>query len=151
MHRLIEKHINEFFRDITGFGGIWFYLLFLLFGFLVFGADFVLSPFVVLVVIYAVAVFVRVFYFKDRPFHELHRNFFERIDASSFPSIHAARATALAYFISGVFSNATWLAVVVAFFVCVSRIYLRKHYLVDVIGGIILGALAAFTITNFLV
>lgn len=69
---------------------------------------------------------------------------------SSFPSDHAALFVALAtgvYFISkrlGVFALIYALVVI-----CLPRIYLGIHYLSDIIGGAILGAITIFMLFNY--
>lgn len=148
MHSLFEKHINEFFRDITSIGGLWLYLILILFTFLTAGQLPAVQLLTALIAIYVVAVIIRLIYFKDRPTHEPHTTILERIDASSFPSIHSARATTLAYLLSKQLPEATILLTGIAALVCVSRIYLRKHYLTDVVGGVALGILSAVAVAR---
>ncbi len=95
---------------------------------------------------YLIAGIIRIVYFKDRPNKESHSNFIERIDASSFPSIHAFRVSYILIVFSHAFQNltATILIFTSAFLVCVSRIYLRKHDYVDVLGGIVLGIVQGY-------
>ncbi len=119
------------------------YLLFTGFSFFLVGKYFAMQLIAALVIIYIAAVGIRTLYFKDRPSHEPHKNFFERIDASSFPSIHAARASAVAYLVASWAPETTIIAVLVAILVCASRLYLRKHFVIDILGGIAIGIITA--------
>ncbi len=148
MHSLLEKHINEFFRDITSIGGLWSYLILILFAFLMAGQMPAVQLSAALIIIYVIAIIIRLVHFKDRPVHELHTTILERVDASSFPSIHAARATALAHLLSRQLPEATILLTGIAVLVCASRIYLRKHYIVDVAGGVALGIITAVAVVR---
>lgn len=147
MTKLIMK---KFFEEITFLGGIAFYL-FVIILFLI-SREYILSLrlFLGLIIIYFMAFVIRLFYFKDRPEKVTHTNFLERIDASSFPSVHAARMTYLFLFI--LFSSFFFLYPIVkiitgAVFLLAlySRIYLSKHDFVDVLAGVLLGGFAIIT------
>lgn len=72
----------------------------------------------------------------------------ERYDAGSFPSIHAARAGALAavLFLRDYYTPFVWIAIVVALAVGWSRVYLRHHRIVDVLGGFVLAGALSYVI-----
>ncbi len=61
----------------------------------------------------------------------------------SFPSSHAANIVGQAVFWSRYFVNLSPLFFTLAIVVCYSRIYLGLHYPSDVVGGMIIGVLAA--------
>ncbi|MBI4148737.1 phosphatase PAP2 family protein [Candidatus Woesearchaeota archaeon] len=149
MHSLVEKHVNDFFRDITGFGGLWGYLTFVVLTYVMVGTYFAAQLVVALVIIYASAVIIRLLYFKDRPNHERHKSVLERVDASSFPSIHAARITSMAYLFARQVPELVIPSVLLSLLVCASRVYLRKHFVIDVIGGIVLGVLVAVVVSKY--
>lgn len=97
-----------------------------------------------LIIMYAITLIIRLFYFKQRPERRIYKNLIEKIDASSFPSIHVARITfifiiliflSINIFLVGISSILTLLA----FY---SRIYLKKHDIIDVIAGVMLGIFA---------
>ncbi|MFH1290361.1 MAG: phosphatase PAP2 family protein [Nanoarchaeota archaeon] len=144
-----NSFVRRFSEEITSLGGVIFYFIILLF----FLLDGDLNRFMALllaqIIIYAATFTTRLFYFKKRPENRLHNNFLEKIDASSFPSVHAARATVLLlFFIISFQTNIylTLLFVVLAPLVLYSRIYLKKHDLADVIGGILLGIIASLAL-----
>jgi len=136
-------------RDITSIGGTPFYLLILLFT-LVFGQVMLFwqllagKVFVTLVVI-----LVRLVYFRDRPHKQEHNNILEKLDASSFPSLHTARI----FFMAFVFLSFFWDALVgvlllgLAVLVAYSRVYLRKHDFIDLLGGLILAIISFYLST----
>jgi membrane-associated phospholipid phosphatase len=147
--KVINKYLPQLFLEITNFGGLIFYLLvlgfvllswqFLLFWQLLFG----------LVVNVTVVVIIRLLYFKNRPNKQEFSNFIERLDASSFPSLHAARIFFMALVFLVYFEN-IYLSVflmVMACLVTYSRYYLRKHDSYDLFGGLTLGVLVFYVST----
>ena len=74
----------------------------------------------------------------------------EKLDASSFPSIHAARATFLFIILSKfLFVGDIYGAFLgfMLFLVFYSRVYLKKHYWIDVIVGGVVGWLVGIILT----
>ncbi len=149
MKKTLRKHLDEFFRDITSLGSFALFLLVLL----LFIASPLLAPlFFGFFVTLAAAVLIRIVYFKNRPKKEEHANFMERLDASSFPSLHAARIAFLALVLSTYFSN-RYLSVIfftLAVLVSYSRVYLQKHDWWDVVGGIAVGIVTFFMASSSL-
>lgn len=144
MSYLFEKHLDAFFRDITSLGGLWVYLLFTAFAYLALSQTLGQQLVISLALIYAAAITIRSIYFKERPNHERHRSYFERIDASSFPSIHSARITGVAYLLRLYTPEVFGLAIIVAALICISRIYLGKHDFWDILAGAALGILTGW-------
>lgn len=99
-----------------------------------------------LIITFLVAVIIRLLYFKERPNKEPYTNLFEKIDASAFPSIHSARISFLVLVFSSYFQNLLiiTLLLIIGILVCYSRIYLRKHDFVDVVGGVIVGIVLGY-------
>ena len=83
---------------------------------------------------------IKIIFFKNRPIKQPTNTFIEKIDASSFPSVHAARITVIAFWLIIYFSNAYFRAFTIFIWLIViySRVYLKKHYWIDVIGGAII-------------
>ncbi|MEK6809115.1 MAG: phosphatase PAP2 family protein [Nanoarchaeota archaeon] len=145
MNKTIQKQLHTFFRDVTAMGGFAASLLLTLL--------FISSPLLVpliagSILTAAIVIVIRLFYFKPRPKKKDYSGLLEKIDASSFPSLHSARIVFLALIFSVHFADIylTILCTIVAALVSYSRIYLRKHYLIDVVGGIVVGAVAYFTV-----
>lgn len=135
-----KEHIMQ---DISALGALSAATLFTLVP-LAFGmVDLFLQIFVAMVAIHVVTVIVRTFYFKDRPKKMKHSNYFQKIDASSFPSLHSARA--------GVYATSYLavpkLAVLLTIFslaICYTRIYRKSHDHWDVLGGLVLGVVVGY-------
>lgn len=144
----IQRQKDDFFRDITSFGSLWFYLILMLV--LLMLRNYVLLEKLAIgfILIYAAVITIRSFYFKNRPQKYKYGNFLERIDASSFPSLHAARTIFLASLFIEYFKNKliSILLIILALIVLYSRTYLKKHDWKDVIAGAFFGALVYFVI-----
>ena len=86
---------------------------------------------------------IKILFPKKRPNGQTYTTLLEKIDAGSFPSLHASRIT-LVYLT--LFSNTennvlktVFLGVILL--VILSRVKLKKHFWTDVLGGFILGGL----------
>ena len=138
----IKRQSNDFYRDITSLGSLWIYCIILLLFLL--QKDYLIFKKLLagLVLIQAITIAIRSFYFKERPSRYPHKSYIERIDASSFPSLHSARIAFLSVFFIKYFSNVFLgiLILITAVLVAYSRIRLKKHDLKDVLGGVIVGA-----------
>ncbi len=147
MKQTLQKQLHESFRDVTALGSFAFYGVILL----LFSASPLLAPLLFgFFVTLAAVVLIRIVYFKNRPKKEEHANFWERLDASSFPSLHAARIVFLAILFSVYFSNqySTALFTATAALVSYSRVYLQKHDWIDVAGGILVGGATYFFVAK---
>ena len=146
----IKKYIDQFFRDITTIGGIYIYILISLWFFAIGNTHLFLQLILGAIVTFIMAVIIRLVYFKERPLKQGYINLIEKIDASSFPSLHSAR---VGYMFLVIISQYNFILMVtllevIGLLVCYSRIYLRKHDLIDVIGGIIFGLAVGYMIIN---
>lgn len=141
--------LKKIFEEATFFGGLGFYAFLIILFFVIGKTNYSIKLFLSLIIIYFLTFIIRLFYFKSRPKKEEYRNFLEKIDASSFPSVHAARATFLCFFSILVLNLTLYVNIlifVLFFLVLYSRIYLKKHYLIDVIGGVILGIISLISL-----
>lgn len=87
---------------------------------------------------------VKYFWFKKRPDNTKYNGILQKIDASSFPSTHSARSMTLAL-ILGMFFNSTFIyifLILLALLNGFSRVYQKRHYVSDVIGGYAVGIIA---------
>ncbi len=96
-----------------------------------------------LILAYAVTSVIRLVYFKRRPDKQGYHNLIEKIDASSFPSLHAMRAAVLATVLSAFFESFwfTPLFALAAVAVAASRVMTKRHDVSDVFAGLILGVI----------
>ncbi|MBI4983109.1 phosphatase PAP2 family protein [Candidatus Woesearchaeota archaeon] len=146
--RLSQRAVTILFRDITALGGATVYGLVAVLVLLLEEKELFLKLVVGFLITFIITVLIRELYFKSRPKKQEYHNLAERIDASSFPSLHTARI---------VFFSLTWIGFfnynyyLIAFFtlititVAYSRIYLKKHDWWDLLGGVVLGGIT-FTI-----
>ncbi|MBU1112200.1 MAG: phosphatase PAP2 family protein [Nanoarchaeota archaeon] len=133
-------------RDVTSLGGTPFYILTLLFT-LVFGQMALFwELFVGMLFITLIIILIRLVYFRERPRKQKYSNIVEKLDASSFPSMHTARIFFLALVLLSFFGNKIFsvLLLSLALLVAYSRIYLRKHDFIDLLGGLILAGITYY-------
>jgi len=134
--------IKKFFEEVTFFGGVFFYLFLVVLFYILGKTDYSIILILAFLFIYFVTFIIRLFYFKPRPEKTSYSNFIEKIDASSFPSVHAARITFLALFLIFSFTlNYIYIFMIVIswFLIIYSRKYLKKHHISDLVAGIVLG------------
>ncbi len=151
LKRLTEKGFGILFKDITAFGSMGAYGLILLFVLALqeywLFLKLLLGFFITLIAV----IIIRMLYFKQRPKKQEYQNIIEKLDASSFPSLHTARMFFFLPLFSYYFSNLhmTLFFIIFAVLVSYSRMYLKKHDWLDIIGGIGLG-LVTFLLVNLL-
>ncbi len=140
----IKKYIKEAFTAITALGSAYFYGILAIF-LLLLGKNKTAFHLVIgLIICYSFVLILRIFYFKERPNKEEHFNFFTRINASSFPSLHSLSSAYTATVLSNSFNNAklTVFFYAIVLSISFSRVYLKKHYIFDVLVGLIIGIIA---------
>jgi membrane-associated phospholipid phosphatase len=94
-------------------------------------------------ILYAIVFPIRMLFFKDRPKKEPHHDLISKFTANTLISVHSARALMLASVIAAYFSFKPVLIALGALavgMVAVSRYLLRKHRLVDIAIGLLVGA-----------
>ena len=145
----LQKQFIDFWRDITSIGSTTIYATIVIMFLLAGKTQIAVKLTIGYVIIYAVAGTIKIIYFKNRPRKEKYNNLLEKIDASSFPSIHSARAILLAAEISRNTNSATTIFLfIIAALICYSRIAIKKHYWIDVVGGVIFGVASFFVVNN---
>lgn len=91
---------------------------------------------------------IKIIFPKTRPVPMLARTFHQKWESGSFPSIHSARTTTVGIFLIKAFGN--WpiisISLLMALGVGYSRIYLKKHYFLDVIAGFAVGTIISLII-----
>jgi membrane-associated phospholipid phosphatase len=136
--RLLDLSLEQ----ITYLGGVLFYGLLALFSLVMNKSLLFLELVIIFAAILAVAVLIKIVYYKDRPKKQKYTNLIERFESSSFPSLHSMRIAALAVFFSefiGTLCAAIFLGAI-ALLVIYSRVRLKRHFVIDVVVGAILGA-----------
>ena len=146
-----HKYLPILFRDITTFGGAFFYGLIVLLAFAFNQTSLAVNLILGFVISLIILVPIRLLYFRNRPQKQTYSNLLERIDASSFPSWHTTRIvflaiTAVFYFQNIILSS---VSIALALLVCYSRIYLKKHDWIDLLGGIVLAGVTYWIVTFF--
>ena len=138
--------LDEVMRDTTAMGGLAIYLLVTIIFFLLGNTKAAAELIIALALLYAVIAVIRTIFFRKRPDRQKYSGFFTKIDASSFPSMHAARSAVLAIILAIVFPQNTIriLLIIAVLGVAYTRVRLKRHYESDVIGGLILGVLVAW-------
>ncbi|MFA4819843.1 MAG: phosphatase PAP2 family protein [Candidatus Aenigmatarchaeota archaeon] len=146
-----RKTVREVFavimRDISAYGGFPFYGMMIIAFFLLGELDFTYNLVVSLIAVTIVVALVRLSYFKPRPGMERKKyaTLYARIDNSSFPSIHAARAVMISMALFSKFNALLPLLALMTILVLMTRIYFKRHDTIDLAVGIIIGiALAVF-------
>ena len=143
---LAKDYADDFFRDLSSLGSIFGAGFILLFFLLVKNYVVVKQIITALVLGQAIAWLVRTFYFRRRPNNKQYSTFLERLDASSFPSIHAIRAGLMFVILSNYFNSLTYTLIFAAMALTVlySRIYLKKHHFSDVVIGVVVGVITGY-------
>ncbi|MEM4254417.1 MAG: phosphatase PAP2 family protein [Candidatus Woesearchaeota archaeon] len=133
-------------RDTTALGGLAIYVVIAVIFFLLDNYRVFVELVVALALLYGVIAIIRVLFFRKRPDSQKYSGFFTKIDAGSFPSMHSARSLVLAIILGTVFTQATIrvLLAIVVLAVAYTRVRLRRHYVSDVVGGIVFGAIISW-------
>lgn len=139
--KMTREIYSVILKDLGGYGGFPFYAAMILLFVLLRDFEFVYRLIVSLVAVSASVAILRLAYFKPRPGQKKksYSIFYERIDNSSFPSVHTARAVMISI---ALFTKAPVLLpllVLMMIIVCASRLHFKRHYLVDVVAGLVIG------------
>ncbi len=135
----LQGKFKDWTRDITSLANP---IILVLVPFIFFGPSKVFYTLLLaLLVNELVASILKIIFPKKRPTGQSYTTTLEKIDAGSFPSIHASRIT-LTYLTIFSHSYSIGIKVVIVLaiaLVILSRVLLKKHYWIDVISGFILG------------
>ena len=98
---------------------------------------------------------IKFVYPKERPIPMQRNTFFQKYLAGSFPSVHTARITAFFIAVISFYTNKIFILISLLIITGVgySRIYLKKHYFIDVLAGFLIGAfisILVLAIQNYL-
>ncbi|MBI2557732.1 phosphatase PAP2 family protein [Candidatus Woesearchaeota archaeon] len=146
--------LRKFFHAITLFGSPLFYAPATAYVFSI-NLNLAINLIVILILTEVVCAAIKYLYPKERPIPMPKKTLFQRYLAGSFPSVHTARITsfsiaAAAYYPNRIFVLIAFLAIISVGY---SRIYLKKHYLADVLAGFLIAAIISvleLNIQNYL-
>lgn len=136
----MTKKLQNIFSALTLFGTPFFYLPVTIV-LAVFNLALALRLLIILLSVEALCCALKFIYPKERPIPLPRKTLYQKYEAGSFPSIHAARIAVVAAFLSFAYPSAATVAAgfLATLLVGYSRIYLRKHYIIDVLVGIAIG------------
>lgn len=136
-----NKIFAEFARDFTSFGNP---LILIILSAMIIGINSNLIVIVIgLIFIELSCALIKLIWHKERPVRENHKNFLEKIDAGSFPSVHSARSLFVFLFLFTLITeNIRFIFLGLPFIVGITRIILNKHYLIDICVGYLIGLIA---------
>lgn len=140
----LSYKFSEWSRDITSLASP---LLLILVTFIVLGPSSIFYTLLIaLLVNEIIGSVIKIIFPKKRPNKQTYNNLIEKIDAGSFPSIHASRITLtyLTLFSSTDIISIKIASILVILLVIISRVLLKKHFIIDVIGGFIIGFIIWF-------
>jgi len=147
---------REFLEDVKAFGGLPIYLalisFFSILGYFTISVRLAVGLFLA----YVLTSSIRFVFFRQRPDKQKFKSVAQKIDASSFPSLHAMRASCLAILLILFFNNFWFTVISIIAAVCVAlvRVIQKRHFASDVIAGLVFGvfvAWAAVWIQGFLI
>ena len=143
----LKDLVNTFFKQITELGSLTITAVIII---IIYFLDKGLSIrlFLGILSVTIIAIIIKSLFFYDRPNKQKIRTLIDRIDASSFPSVHSARITVMIYLMISYFSNIILqiFLVIIGVLVIYSRIYLKKHYFRDIMAGTLLGLIVSMII-----
>ena len=91
----LQRQKDDFFRDITSLGSLWFYIILMAFFLIEQNYNLFKKLALGLAVIYLAIIILRSAFFKDRPEKYKYKTLIDKLDAASFPSNHSARTAFL--------------------------------------------------------
>ncbi len=129
-----------FWKFYTKLWEILFIIPLLLFFYMIeFHQNIIFNIVAVLLIQAFIGIFLKYFFFKERPKKMNYYNFITKIRASAFPSLHSANTFLLfllsIYYLDHVYSI---FFLIFWFSIAYSRIVLKKHFYIDIFSGMIL-------------
>ncbi len=143
--------LREVVQDTTALGGTPLQVISIVVAWSVGQNHLALQIATALAIAYTITFTVRALYWRQRPDKQKYRNWLSKLDASSFPSLHTARAAAFLWILTAFFQSAALgiLGGIVIVIVAVTRVWLKRHWVSDVIVGGILGCLIGAAVSAY--
>ncbi len=94
---------------------------------------------------YLIVIPLRLIFFRERPEKKHYETLWQKIKASSFPSMHTVRSTLYCNTLFIYYQNVLFLPIflIIISLVGYSRIYRKRHHIEDVAAGFIIGILVS--------
>lgn len=140
----LKKNLDDTFKQLSALGSYQFTTIVLLVFLLNENYDYALFLAISYILMKVITIPIKLIFFKERPKPKTYNNIIEKVSASSFPSTHCARITFLFLFFINFFKYKIMLSfflLIIHLLTCYSRIYTKRHYLIDVLAGILLGTI----------
>lgn len=136
---LFWKYYTKLWETLFIIPLLWFFY------FIDFHKDIVFNVIIVLLLQAIVGIFLKYFFFKERPKKLPYHNFITKIRASAFPSLHSAN-TFLLFLLSTYYLDYSYSIFFFLFWfsIAYSRIVLKRHFYIDILSGMILSFLVYF-------
>jgi membrane-associated phospholipid phosphatase len=144
----LKYYIDEVLRDISALGSLPAFAVYIVFAYIFMpsvGTKLLIFTISSMVVVYL----IRFLYFKERPGKRAHSNRLQKLDSSSFPSLHATRTAGIWVILLNAHNILSMWYIPLAIVILYSRIHLKAHDRNDILAGIALGLLLAITILRF--
>ncbi|MBT3262236.1 phosphatase PAP2 family protein [Candidatus Woesearchaeota archaeon] len=129
--------IKEIIQEFSLMGSSYTFGIVFLFALILQKYQLALQLFIGVVILFIIGYGIRFFWYKDRPQKEKHQTLLQKLDASSFPSLHAGRSIILGSLIGFFFNNTLIFGLLMLLILLngYSRVYQKRHYWSDVLGG----------------
>lgn len=147
---LVQFLFQRFMKGIGLFGTSFFYLVFLAYLFPI-NSSLTIKALIGFTLIEIISAIIKIKYHKHRPIPSNNTTLLEKYESGSFPSIHSARITGLAILTYQLIPDNLIIniySLILVILVSISRVYTKRHYLIDVIAGILIGSII-FTLIMF--
>lgn len=102
------------------------------------------------ILLYGFGIPLRLFIHSPRPQQESLDSLLKSINMNSFPSFHMARGTVLGLLVSITFQSVWFLALWFLILMAVGsgRVSTKRHYVIDLVGGVLLGIITTSLVIN---
>jgi undecaprenyl-diphosphatase len=140
---------DHFFESLTTYGPYFYIAILLILGFRPSSRSAAMSGFISASLAIGINFMIGLFSYRPRPFiaHHVHM-LLPHVADSSFPSDHMTGSMAIAMALWYYNRKLGTPLVLVSLFIGLSRIYVGHHYPTDVLGGILVGAIAALLVNK---
>jgi membrane-associated phospholipid phosphatase len=137
-----NKSVANLLTHISALGSKEITLLIPIFFYLINQKQLAVKVFLGLIIIYTIGMIIRLTYNKERPKQKPRNNLLQKIEANSFPSMHATRSTFILLILLQYFQYEIKISIflsIIYITILYARIHKKRHDYIDLIGGIILG------------